>query len=103
MKRAALFCILIASAAHAQDLSTRQQAAFDVILPELEVSLKEQGGETLVPLASMLATCVVTEARRSEVRSLGDGEFSDADTALMNDIMNRPGVQGCVAKAAGQG
>ena len=93
----------LAASPAAAELNARQQTAFDLVLPALELSLEEQGGEALKALAPMLATCVVTEAKRREVRALGDGELDDEDTAMMNEIMARPDVQGCVAKAAGQG
>lgn len=95
--------LAITASSAAAELNDRQQAAFDAVLPALELSLEEQGGEALKALAPMLATCVVTEAKRREVRALGDGELNDEDTAMMNEIMARPDVQGCVAKAAGQG
>ncbi|MEM9437015.1 MAG: hypothetical protein AAGA15_08240 [Pseudomonadota bacterium] len=100
-----LVIALAASAATAAsaELNERQQAAFDRMLPALEVALTEQGGEALVPLAPMLATCIVTEAKRRELTSLGDGELDGEDTALLNTLMAKPEVQGCVAKAAGQG
>ncbi|MEL6701272.1 MAG: hypothetical protein AAFO58_06280 [Pseudomonadota bacterium] len=82
------------------DLSDRQQAAYDVILPALETSLEEQGGDALLPMAPLLATCIVETAKRREVGDLGDGEMGEDDVALMNEIMLRPKVQGCVAKAA---
>ncbi|MEM1237992.1 MAG: hypothetical protein AAGI10_13565 [Pseudomonadota bacterium] len=85
------------------ELNDRQQAAFDAILPALATSLEEQGGEAMGALAPMLATCIVTEAKRREVRALADGGASGIDTGLLNDLMGRPDVQGCVAKAVNQG
>ncbi|MEO0676929.1 MAG: hypothetical protein AAFZ02_05160 [Pseudomonadota bacterium] len=85
------------------ELDASQQAAFDVILPEIESALSEQGGEGMAAMAPILATCVVTEARAREVRELGTGDFAEEDTTLMNDIMARPDVQSCLIKAAGQG
>jgi len=103
LRPAIIACALFATPLAASELSAPQKAAFDAILPALEVSLKEQGGETFAALAPMLATCMVTEARRRELRALGDGALADDDTDLMNELINRPIVQGCVAKAVGQG
>ncbi|MEM6276923.1 MAG: hypothetical protein AAF714_08215 [Pseudomonadota bacterium] len=94
---------LVATPALAQEMNANQQAAYDVILPALEESLAEQGGTSYAALAPMLASCIVTEAKRRELRTLGDGALGDEETALMNQIMARPDTQGCVAKAAGQG
>ena len=92
-----------ASPAVAQEFNSRQQAAFDAILPALETTLQEQGGAAVAALAPMLAGCIVVEARRRELNRLGDGDIGEEETQLLNELMTRPAVQGCVAKAAGQG
>ncbi|MEL6690788.1 MAG: hypothetical protein AAFP28_10760 [Pseudomonadota bacterium] len=103
--RSIAFIAVLASATPlaAQELNSRQQAAYDVILPALEVTLEEQGGAAVAALAPMLAGCIVGEARRRELNKLGDGEIGEEETQLLNELMTRPAVQGCVAKAAGQG
>ena len=94
---------LVASPLAAQDFNARQQAAYDVILPQLELSLKEQGGAGMAAMAPAMAGCVVSEAKGREVRKLGNGPFGDEDVQIMNDIMARPGVQSCFIEAAGLG
>ncbi|MEM6478624.1 MAG: hypothetical protein AAF647_06215 [Pseudomonadota bacterium] len=97
------FAVLLAAAsmASAEELSEIQQAAFTAILPGLSDALEDQGGTELGELAPMLATCVVTQARRREVRSLSGPEISNEDrNLLLNEILARPSVQGCVAKEA---
>lgn len=104
MRAAALIALLCAAApAAAQEFNKRQQAAFDAILPALETTLEEQGGAAVAALAPMLAGCIVLEARRRELNTLGDGGIGEEETQLLNELMARPVVQGCVAKAAGQG
>ena len=101
--RALAVIALLASPAAAQELNSRQQAAYDAILPALQVTLEEQGGEAVAALAPMLAGCIVSEARRRELNTLGDGGIGEEETALLNELMTRPVVQGCVAKAANRG
>ncbi|MEM1235312.1 MAG: hypothetical protein AAGH70_14415 [Pseudomonadota bacterium] len=104
MSRFLIVCLAsLAAPVLAQGMTANQQAAYEVILPALEDSLAEQGGTSYAALAPMLASCIVTEAKRRELRTLGDGVLGDEDTELMNQIMARPDTQGCVAKAAGQG
>lgn len=100
---AALLALSAAAPVAAEDLTERQQAAFNIILPELELSLTEQGGADMAAMAPTLATCVVTIARGREVRRLGDGPFDDQDVDLMNEIMARPDLQSCLIQAVGQG
>ncbi|MEO0486201.1 MAG: hypothetical protein AAF092_09845 [Pseudomonadota bacterium] len=92
--------VLLAGPAVAKDLTNRQQSAYDAILPELELSLEEQGNEALLAMAPMLATCIVTGAERAELRKLGRGAFEADDAKLLNQLMLRPAIQGCVAKEA---
>lgn len=101
--RALAVIALLASPAAAQELNSRQQAAYEAILPALQVTLEEQGGAAGAALAPMLAGCIVTEARRRELKTLGDGGIGEEETALLNELMARPVVQGCVAKAANRG
>lgn len=102
--RALAVIALLASPAAAQELNSRQQAAYEAILPALQVTLEEQGGAAAgAALAPMLAGCIVTEARRRELKTLGDGGIGEEETALLNELMARPVVQGCVAKAANRG
>ncbi|MEM1372878.1 MAG: hypothetical protein AAGF78_00710 [Pseudomonadota bacterium] len=95
--------LVLAAPAFAQGMNANQQAVYDVILPALEESLAEQGGTSYAALAPMLASCIVAEAKRRELRTLADGALGEDDTQLLNQIMARPDTQGCVAKAAGQG
>ncbi len=94
----AMAAALLAGPAFAE-LNERQQSAYDMILPALEESVVEQGGEELRPMAALLAECVALNAKRRELKGFGDGEIDEDDTATLNDIMARPKVQGCVAEA----
>ncbi|MCH2077948.1 MAG: hypothetical protein MK180_13905 [Rhodobacteraceae bacterium] len=104
MRAVAVIAFLAAAVpAAAQELNSRQQAAYDAILPALEATLEEQGGAAVAALVPMLAGCVVVEARRGELNTLGDGDIGENETKLLNELMARPVVQGCVAKAANGG
>jgi len=94
----ALACCL-ASTAHAE-MTQAQQAAYDVVLPEVTAALTEQGGEAAAAFAPALSECAVTQAKRKERRILADEDTTAEDrTALLNDLLTRPRVQGCLTKA----
>ena len=96
-----VFAVLVALSATSAtaELNDRQQAAFDIVLPALTEALGEQGGDDVAEFAPALAECVVTTAKRKEVRALGDSELSEDDMSLINDIMTRPKTQGCLTRA----
>ncbi|WP_147127031.1 hypothetical protein [Shimia ponticola] len=98
MRALALPLMLVAGPAFA-DLSDVQQAAYDAVLPALTEALGAQGDAGTEAFAPALTECVVTTAKRREVRALGDGDLGDDDMALVNDIMTRPKTQGCLTKA----
>jgi len=98
MRVVALPLMLVAGPALAE-LSEPQQAAYDAVLPALTEALGAQGDDGTVAFAPALTECVVTTAKRREVRALGDGDLGDEDMALVNDIMARPKTQGCLTRA----
>ncbi|MEL6550326.1 MAG: hypothetical protein AAFQ54_08790 [Pseudomonadota bacterium] len=87
----------------AQELNADQRAAYDAILPAIEASLVEQGGDAFRDMAPMLAGCVASEAAQRDLRVLSETTEETPNTALLNELLGALEVQGCVARVIAGG
>ena len=99
IRLAAITLVIGLTGPAAAELTEAQSEAATLMLPALEEALVAQGGDAMAAFAPALSECVVTTAKRRELRAFRDADLSDDDTALLNDIMARPQTQHCLAKA----
>lgn len=79
----------------AAELTARQQEAYNSALPIMLEKVE-------TPQAEMLAECIVKEANRSELRQITRAEGQTPPPKgtydLLNVIMQRPGILGCMTE-----
>ncbi|MEL6915140.1 MAG: hypothetical protein AAFP13_11635 [Pseudomonadota bacterium] len=90
-------------AAQQQQLNADQRAAYDAILPVIEASLVKEGGDAFRDMAPILVGCVASEAGRRDLRVLSQTSEEMPNTELLNQLLEKPEVQGCLAKAIAGG